>query len=62
MSKKWVSKPALDESGEPILSAKGKPVLKKSYSVLQDDFFRYMRDAGYRPGAPYSKISLFLQV
>ena len=31
----------------PILSAKGKPVLKKSYSVLQDDFFRYMRDAGY---------------
>ena len=47
MSKKWDSKPALDENGEPILSAKGKPVLKKSYSVLQDDFFQYMRDAGY---------------
>ena len=47
MSKKWASKPALDENGTPILSAKGKPVLKKSYSVLQDDFFRYMRDAGY---------------
>ena len=47
MSKKWASKPALDENGEPILSAKGKPVLKKSYSVLQDDFFRYMSDAGY---------------
>ena len=47
MSKKWDSKPALDENGTPILSAKGKPVLKKSYSVLQDDFFRYMRDAGY---------------
>ena len=47
MSKKWASKPALDENSEPILSAKGKPVLKKSYSVLQDDFFRYMRDAGY---------------
>lgn len=47
MSKKWDSKPALDENGEPVLSAKGKPVLKKSYSVLQDDFFRYMRDAGY---------------
>ena len=47
MSKKWASKPALDENGKPILSAKGKPVLKKSYSVLQDDFFRYMRDAGY---------------
>ena len=29
------------------MSAKGKPVLKKSYSVLQDDFFQYMRDAGY---------------
>lgn len=47
MSKKWDSKPALDENGEPILSANGKAVLKKSYSVLQDDFFRYMRDAGY---------------
>ena len=47
MSKKWASKPALDERGEPILSAKGKPVLKKSYSILQDDFFRYMHDAGY---------------
>ena len=47
MSKKWASKPALDENGTPILSAKGKPVLKKSYSVLQDDFFQYMRDAGY---------------
>ena len=47
MSKKWDSKPALDENGKSILSANGKPVLKKSYSVLQDDFFRYMRDAGY---------------
>jgi len=47
MSKKWDSKLALDENGEPVLSTKGKPVLKKSYSVLQDDFFRYMRDAGY---------------
>ena len=47
MSKKWTSKPALDENGEPILSSKGKPVLKKSYSVLQDDFFQYMRNAGY---------------
>ena len=47
MSKKWASKPALDENGTPVLSVKGKPVLKKSYSVLQDDFFRYMRDAGY---------------
>ena len=41
------AEPALDENGTPILSTKGKPVLKKAYSVLQDDFFRYMRDAGY---------------
>ena len=34
MSKKWASKPALDENGEPILSSKGKPILKKSYSCL----------------------------
>ena len=50
MSKKWASKPALDENSTPILSTKGKPVLKKSYSVLQDDFFRYMHDAGYDDG------------
>lgn len=47
MSKKWESKVALDEQGKPILSTKGKPVLRKSYSVLQDDFFRHMREAGY---------------
>ena len=46
-SKKWISKPSLDENGNPILTAKGKPILKKSYSVLQDDFFRAMRAAGY---------------
>lgn len=48
MSKKWASKPAVDDvTGEPLLTTKGKPVLKKSYSVLQDDFFRAMRNAGY---------------
>lgn len=46
-SKKWLSKPALDEQGAPILQKNGKPVLRKSYSVLQDDFFRTMRNAGY---------------
>ncbi len=46
-SKKWQSKPALDESGNPMLTAKGKPILKKSYSVLQDDFFNAMLAAGY---------------
>ena len=46
-SKKWQSQPALDENGNPVLTAKGKPILKKSYSVLQDDFFNAMRNAGY---------------
>ena len=48
MSKKWTSKPILDETtGEPLRTAKGKPVLRKSYSILQDDFFEHMRSAGY---------------
>ena len=34
---------ALDEQGAPILQKNGKPVLRKSYSVLQDDFFHAMR-------------------
>ena len=46
-SKKWASKPLLDDAGKPVLQKNGKPVLKKSYSVLQDDFFNYMRNAGY---------------
>ena len=46
-SKKWNSKPALDEEGQPIIQKNGKPVLRKSYSVLQDDFFQAMKDKGY---------------
>lgn len=46
-SKKWLSKPALDERGAPILQKNGRPVLRKPYSVLQDDFFQVMRNAGY---------------
>ena len=46
-SKKWLSKPAVGEQGQPILQKNGKPVLRKSYSVLQDDFFQAMRKAGY---------------
>lgn len=46
-SKKWESKPVLDADGKPMLNAKGKTVLKSSYSVLQDDFFRFMRSSGY---------------
>lgn len=47
MSKKWDSKPVLDENGEPLLTKNGKKVLKESYSVLQDDFYNAMRSAGY---------------
>ena len=47
MSKKWDSKPALDENGRELRTKSGKPVLKESYSVLQDDFFNHMRVAGY---------------
>ena len=46
-SKKWDSKPVLDEDGKPKLNEKGKKILRSSYSVLQDDFFHFMRAAGY---------------
>ena len=46
-SKKWKSKPVLDEDGNPMLNARGKKILRSSYSVLQDDFFHFMRVAGY---------------
>ena len=46
-SKKWESKPVLDEDGNPMLNARGKKFLRSSYSVLQDDFFHFMRVAGY---------------
>ena len=37
----------LDEDGNPMLNARGKKILRSSYSVLQDDFFHFMRVAGY---------------
>ena len=46
-SKKWASKPALDDLGEPILNSNGKTVLRKSYSVLQDNYYQHMIAAGY---------------
>ena len=46
-SKKWESKPALDEDGNPLLSKNGKKILTPSYSILQDQFFNFMRNAGY---------------
>lgn len=46
-SKKWASVPATDADGKPILGKNGKPVMKKSYSQLQDDIFAAMRGMGY---------------
>ena len=45
-SKKWASSPCWMMPESPS-SKNGKPVLKKSYSILQDDFFNYMHSAGY---------------
>ena len=47
-SKMWESKPKLDEKGEPMLSANGKPIIEKSYSKLQDDFYNHMVNAGFK--------------
>lgn len=46
-SKKWLSKPAVDDTGAPLLTKSGKLVLRKSYSVLQDDFYNAMKNSGY---------------
>ena len=37
----------MDEDGNPVLNSNGKPILRKSYSVLQDDFYNAMCAAGY---------------
>ena len=47
-SKKWKSQKALDNEGNEILNDKGNPVLIKSYSLLQDRFYKYMSDNGYK--------------
>ncbi len=46
-SKKWESRPALDENGNQLLTKNGKKVLTPSYSILQDDFYNAMIAAGY---------------
>ena len=46
-SKKWKSEKALDENGNPVLNSKGKPVYRASYSILQDKFYEYMKNAGF---------------
>ena len=47
-SKKWKSEQATDLQGHPLYDEKGKAILIKSYSLLQDRFFQYMSDSGYR--------------
>ena len=47
-SKKWKSEKATDLQGNPLYDEKGKAILIKSYSLLQDRFFQYMSDSGYR--------------
>ena len=46
-SKKWKSPQAVDENGNVVFNEKGKPVLIPSYSILQDDFFNHMQNAGF---------------
>ena len=47
-SKKWKSQQATDLQGNALYDEKGKAILIKSYSLLQDRFFQYMSDSGYR--------------
>lgn len=44
---KWANQPALDENGQQIISKNSKPILRPSYSILQDKFYEAMRNAGY---------------
>ncbi len=46
-SKKWANQPILGSDGQQLKTRSGKPVFKKSYSVLQDDFYECMKAAGY---------------
>lgn len=47
-SKKWKSEQLNDNFGNPVYDENGKAKLIKSYSLLQDRFFQYMSDSGYR--------------
>ena len=47
-SNKWKSEQVLDNQGKPVYDKKGNAVLIKSYSLLQDRFFKYMSDCGYK--------------
>ena len=47
-SKKWKSEQLVDNFGNPVYDKNGKVVLVKSYSLLQDRFFKYMTDCSYK--------------
>ena len=47
-SKKWKSEQLTDNFGNPVYDENGKAKLIKSYSLLQDRFFKYMSDSGYK--------------
>ena len=47
-SKKWKSEQLTDNHGNPVYDENEKAKLIKSYSLLQDRFFQYMSDSGYR--------------
>ena len=47
-SNKWKSEHQLDNQGKPTYNKNGKAVLIKSYSLLQDRFYQYMSDSGYK--------------
>ena len=47
-SKKWKSEQLTDNFGNPVYNENGKAKLIKSYSLLQDRFYQYMSDCGFR--------------
>ena len=46
-SKKWKYQRAVDGQGKPAIDDKGRPKYIPSYSILQDEFCRHMREAGF---------------
>ena len=48
-SKKWAFEvPELDAEGNQVYRKNGKPKMRPSYSVLQDELFVYMQEHGYK--------------
>ena len=47
-SKKWPSRTQMfEENGDPILTKSGKPLFRRSYSILQDEFYEHMTEHGF---------------